>query len=190
MSDTLYENHVKGIGVFGVGIRDGRVEKKRWKSKEQLSGIELANKEADEERERFKLENVGKIENEMANENGEEESYAVKYERRLKMNRRSAAASRIRKEAYVRSLEKHLSIKEKKFEIVQSKLQAVYEENERLKESIRGGGVKGVTGSGNLVESVSTARNERDRNTFEFEGDTSVVADGSQESLRDNFYNF
>jgi bZIP transcription factor len=77
--------------------------------------IAAAAAEADEVREKFKSEQleaagVAEVEGE-----SEEAACAKKYVRRLLLNRHSAAASRLRKEAYVSALEKQLSALENEY---------------------------------------------------------------------------
>ena len=61
---------------------------------------------------------------------------AQKYERRLKMNRRSAAASRVRRDAYIKSLEKHLDALDEKNRNMELGLVAAREETAQLRRMV------------------------------------------------------
>lgn len=111
---------IGGVSV-GRGIQKGKVTKRR------LTAIEKANLEADEVRDRFKAQKQDPNEEEIDEEGSADVVKSLKYERRLKMNRRSAAASRVRREAYTKALEKYLGILENKTFVLQEELKAAEE---------------------------------------------------------------
>lgn len=76
--------------------------------------IQEANAEAERVRENYRKRRLSEEGNEEI-EGDDEESNARKYERRLKMNRNSAAASRVRREAYTKALEAQLVSMEQRF---------------------------------------------------------------------------
>lgn len=92
--------------------------------------IQQANDQAERVRDQFKLEKCGpEID---VGEGDDEATNAKKYERRLLMNRHSAAASRVRREAYTKALEASLVQHEAMLKQVNALLELEKEKNTRL----------------------------------------------------------
>lgn len=92
--------------------------------------IQQANDEAERVRDQFKLEKCGpEID---VGEGDDEATNAKKYERRLLMNRHSAAASRVRREAYTKALEASLVQHEAMLKQVNALLELEREKSNRL----------------------------------------------------------
>lgn len=94
--------------------------------------IQQANAEAERIRDAFKLEKCGPEVD--VGEGDDETTNAKKYERRLLMNRHSAAASRVRREAYTKALEAQLVQYEAMLTQVNALLEVEREKNKHLKE--------------------------------------------------------
>lgn len=110
----------------------------------RVSAIAQAHEQAERVRESFKERRTKKMD-EVVPESGAtgkeeetgEKANAKKYERRLKMNRQSAAASRVRREAYIKALEAQLVRLEENQKILEEELHAERTENAQLKENMR-----------------------------------------------------
>lgn len=77
----------------------------------------------------------------------DEDSNARKYKRRLKLNRQSAAASRVRREAYTKALESEIINMDSTYRKIQHELEQEREENRRLRLYIdtQGGNAAGTS---------------------------------------------
>ena len=98
-----------------------------------------ARQEAERERQIFKTQHSqghGSISISTKGYGYEDAIDLAKHERRLKSNRRSAAASRIRRLAYIGSLEKHLVELEEKLKSLEKEVDVVRGENVFLKDFI------------------------------------------------------
>lgn len=92
--------------------------------------IQQANAEAERVRDAFKVEKCGPDVD--VGDGDDEATNAKKYERRLLMNRHSAAASRVRREAYTKALEAQLVQHEAMLKQVNALLEMEREKNRQL----------------------------------------------------------
>lgn len=146
-----------------------------------LSAVERARLEAEGERERFKAsrrvsEDI--VDDDMLNTGmlTEDQVRAAKYERRLQMNRRSAAASRVRREAYIKILEKHMRILEERIFNMERQLEAARKENSFLKGLVRGHGQQASRPFVQTPPILDTARTSRDANISTSVPDINYIA--------------
>ena len=79
---------------------------------------------ADQAKDQYKAEQEREREQRFAAGASTDEMNAQKYDRRLRMNRKSAAASRVRRETYVENLEEQLMKYEEKVEALEEELRA------------------------------------------------------------------
>lgn len=104
------------------------------KALEKVAGIRKAHELAESVREKFKKRT--KKERDEAKLNAvavsEDADKAVRYDRRLQMNRQSAAASRVRREAYIKALEKVLVEEDAKHKQLEAELLAERTANKKL----------------------------------------------------------
>lgn len=119
-------------------VHQGRVVKSERGVEKGMSALEKAKLEAEQVREMFKKTAKQQVETGLdtdvfGDEVRMEIKNAAKYEKRLQMNRRSAAASRVRKDAYIKILEKHLQAMEDRSNVMARELLAAKNENEQLK---------------------------------------------------------
>lgn len=94
--------------------------------------IQEANAEAERVRDAFKLEKCGPDID--VGDGDDEATNAKKYERRLLMNRHSAAASRVRREAYTKALEAQLVQHEAMLKQINALLEEEREKTKQLRE--------------------------------------------------------
>lgn len=101
-----------------------------------VSAIQKANAVAESVRENYHR-TVGPSVKAEAIEGSDDESNAKKYARRLQMNRRSAAASRVRREAYTKALEAEVIKIENDYNIAMRHLEEERAKNTRLTQLIQ-----------------------------------------------------
>lgn len=139
----VHRNEQFALPFHGTYL-EGVAKPRRTRTKRKLREVELAKSEAEQVRESFKAKKAVVPEVETPQGASEEVANAHKYERRLKMNRQSAAASRVRRDAYIRALEKHLAALEAKYIDLQEEYEASKEQTAMLRSLVAGQGVHGV----------------------------------------------
>eukprot|EP00177_Eucheuma_denticulatum_P007000 GFKZ01012732.1.p1 GENE.GFKZ01012732.1~~GFKZ01012732.1.p1 ORF type:complete len:298 (-),score=74.41 GFKZ01012732.1:706-1599(-) len=117
--------------------------------------IQQANEEAERVRDAFKLEKCGPDID--VGDGDDESTNARKYERRLLMNRHSAAASRVRREAYTKALEAQLVQHEELLKRITVMYEMEKEKNRRMMEEEGDGAVEVVEEEASAVGGDSEA---------------------------------
>ncbi len=107
----------------------------------RIPAILAANQAAERVREEFKKKTSRSRRSSAANKNGagpldEEADKAGRYDRRLKMNRQSAAASRVRREAYIKALEQQLLLEHERFSTLRAEFDAERAAHSKLRSDV------------------------------------------------------
>lgn len=149
----------RNVGMTSVGISKRGVSRK--------SALEKANEEAEAAREAYKRRRIIGDGNEGVVGEGEVGGVIGKskrYDRRLLMNRRSAGASRVRKDVYLKSLEKHLVALDEKVNVMERELSAAKGENLVLRNSgVENVDVEGLALFPDIDEFLDEAARELER---------------------------
>lgn len=110
------------------------------KDTSRIPAILAANQQAERVREDFKRKGRARRNSAASNKNGapldEEADKAGRYDRRLKMNRESAAASRVRREAYIKALEQQLLIEHEKYGSLRAEFDAERAAHSKLRSDV------------------------------------------------------
>lgn len=114
-----------------------------------VRAIQKANETAERVRDNFQSEREKQLERDTASNDpifgNDEDSNARKYKRRLKLNRQSAAASRVRREAYTKALESEIVNMDSTYKKIVQELEEEREETRRLRLYIDSQGTMGQT---------------------------------------------
>lgn len=102
-----------------------------------VRAIQKANETAERVRDNFQTERDKQLGRDTGSNDpilgNDEDSNARKYKRRLKLNRQSAAASRVRREAYTKALESEIINMDSTYRKIAQQLEQEREENRRLR---------------------------------------------------------
>lgn len=130
-SDAIQRASDKADAVRDTFRATSGIEKKTRRKKKSTAKPEAEEANGNEENASEAAANARSVKAE-----DEEESNAEKYERRLRMNRRSAAASRVKREAFTKALESELLLMEGDMQTLTEALEKQQQDNRKLNDTL------------------------------------------------------